>query len=89
MNLSKADIAQLKRTGARIASKKPVVPAEAHYLKELSQKLEQLDALIAKAEQGTPPAPAVIVPNKEPCSWRFKMERDDEGRLTDIIAEPI
>ena len=89
MNLSKADIAQLKRTGAKIASKKTVVPAEAHYLKELSQKLEQLDALIAKAEKGASPVPSAVVPDKEPCSWRFKMERDDEGRLTDIIAEPI
>ena len=36
----------------------------------------------------TMPAPVVQVQQTKPCPWHFKIIKDSEGNMTDVIATP-
>lgn len=98
MTLDEKDILRLRKNGIKVlaADGNPLVAktpgkSELEYLRDISKAitsiLDRPEPKASEAPKVTVNTPEVTVQTPEPIrKWRFRMERDSEGRLKEIIA---
>lgn len=101
MNLDDQDISDLRKNGARVSgdfqqSPKPREDLLPKVIKLLESILEKRSEIKVEAPAVTvhPPtvnieAPVTVEARAEVGKWKFTIERDFQGRMTEVIATAI